>query len=48
MKLTRRHMLKTAGVSLALPMLEETAPVRAAEKATIGVVPAEGRATTCS
>ena len=35
MKLTRRHMLKAAGVSLALPMLEATAPARAAEKATV-------------
>src|SRR5436190_1471672 len=26
MRLTRRHMLKAAGVSLALPMLEATAP----------------------
>jgi hypothetical protein len=30
MNLTRRHMLKAAGVSLALPWLEATAPVRAA------------------
>lgn len=28
MKLTRRHVLKAAGVSLALPMLEATAPAR--------------------
>src|SRR5215218_8190996 len=33
MKLTRRHMLKAAGVSLALPMLEATAPARAAAPA---------------
>jgi|SRR5579883_2673206 len=33
MKLTRRHMLKAAGVSLALPWLEATAPVRAAPTA---------------
>jgi hypothetical protein len=30
MKLTRRHVLKAAGVSLALPWLEATAPLRAA------------------
>jgi hypothetical protein len=30
MKLTRRHVLKAAGVSLALPWLEASAPVRAA------------------
>ncbi|MCI0703026.1 MAG: DUF1552 domain-containing protein [Planctomycetia bacterium] len=29
MKLTRRHMLKAAGVSLALPMLDATTPARA-------------------
>ncbi len=29
MRLTRRHVLKAAGVSLALPMLEATAPARA-------------------
>ena len=29
MELTRRHVLKAAGVSLALPMLEATAPARA-------------------
>ena len=30
MRLTRRHMLKAAGVSLALPMLEASAPARGA------------------
>ena len=35
MKLTRRHMLQTAGVSLALPWLEATAPVRAAAPAAV-------------
>lgn len=35
MRLTRRHMLQAAGVSLALPMLEATAPARAAEKADV-------------
>ncbi len=35
MKLTRRHVLKAAGVSLALPMLEAAAPVRAAAPAAV-------------
>jgi hypothetical protein len=35
MKLTRRHMLKAAGVSLSLPMLEANTPVRATEKAAV-------------
>lgn len=35
MKLTRRHMLKAAGVSLALPWLEATAPARAATPAAV-------------
>src|SRR5687768_17538112 len=34
MKLSRRHALKTAGVSLALPMLEATAPAKADPKNT--------------
>ncbi len=35
MKLTRRHVLKAAGVSLALPILDATAPVRAAAPAMV-------------
>jgi hypothetical protein len=35
MNLTRRHMLKAAGVSLALPLLEATAPVRAAAPSAV-------------